>query len=316
MATQKAVKGPYWVCVNKEAPWQARDSQGEMVFDNHLWIFGGWFTPQTPNPRDVWKSPDGKNWTCTVEVAPWVHGDLPATMPYKGKMWLMGGRKLPGAENSNKVWSSTDGADWKLECEASWCPRVGHSFTVFKDRMWIIGGTENFYEDNEQTMKNDVWSTADGKNWKLETENAGWPKRRDGHVIVFDNKLWMMGGGSWNPENIPRNDVWYSEDGVNWTQATDAAPWTPRLWFTAVAYRDHMWMMGGWNRVDGNFNDIWYSKNGKDWTEVKSDVIWKTRHEHSAYVFKDKIWIAGGHAEPLNSEVWSLEIPKNWFDDK
>ena len=312
MAAQ--VKGPNWVCVTEQAPWQARDSQGEMVFDGHMWIFGGWFTPQTPNPRDVWKSADGKNWTCTVEVAPWVHGDLPATMPYKGRMWLMGGRKLPGAENSNKVWSSADGTEWRLESDgAGWCPRVGHSFTVFKDRMWVMGGTENFYEDNDQTMKNDVWSSDDGKTWKLETANAGWEKRRDGHVVVFQGKLWMMGGGAWNPVNVPRNDVWCSEDGVNWTLVAEAAGWKPRMWFTAVAHRNRLWVLGGWNRADGNFGDVWFSEDGKHWTEMKSDAIWKNRHEHSSYVFKDKIWVAGGHAEPLNSEVWSLELPEGYF---
>ena len=54
-------KGPDWKCVTEAAPWQPRDSQGELVYDDHMWILGGWFTPQTPNPRDVWKSPDGKN---------------------------------------------------------------------------------------------------------------------------------------------------------------------------------------------------------------------------------------------------------------
>ena len=54
-------KGPDWKCVIEAAPWQPRDSQGELVYDDHMWILGGWFTPQTPNPRDVWKSPDGKN---------------------------------------------------------------------------------------------------------------------------------------------------------------------------------------------------------------------------------------------------------------
>ncbi|MBM4046446.1 MAG: galactose oxidase, partial [Planctomycetes bacterium] len=60
---------------------------------------------------------------------------------------------------------------------------------------------------------------------------------------------------------------------------------------------------------------VWYTKDGKTWTELKSAVIWKARHEHSAYVFKDKIWVAGGEATPLNSEVWSLEIPPGWFGD-
>ena len=74
-----------WQCLTPQAAWQARDSQGEFVYDNHLWILGGWFTPQTPNPRDVWKSPDGKELTCTTEEAPWEYSDLPATMIFKDK---------------------------------------------------------------------------------------------------------------------------------------------------------------------------------------------------------------------------------------
>jgi hypothetical protein len=310
------VKGPDWVCVNEAAPWQARDSQGEVVYDGQMWIFGGWFTPHVPNPRDVWKSPDGENWTCTVEVAPWVHGDLPATMVYKDRMWLMGGRKLPGKENSNRVWSSTDGVEWILESEsAGWCPRVGHAYAIFKDRMYVIGGTEDFYEDNDETLKNDVWSSTDGKEWRLDTENAGWSKRRDPKVVVFDDKLWIMGGGHWNPENIPRNDVWCSEDGVNWTQVTDAAPWRPRMWFSLAVYRDRMWVLGGWSRADGNYNDVWCSKDGANWTEMRFDTIWTNRHAHSSPVLQDRLWVLAGHAEPVNSEVWALEIPEGWFGD-
>jgi len=37
------------------------------------------------------------------------------------------------------------------------------------------------------------------------------------------------------------------------------------------------------------------------------------------FVFQDKIWVAGGAAEPdyqLDSEVWSLYVPENWFSEK
>jgi hypothetical protein len=63
------------------------------------------------------------------------------------------------------------------------------------------------------------------------------------------------------------------------------------------------------------WNDVWYPSDGREWRQLHSKVIWKERHEHSTYVFKDKIWIAGGHAQPLSSEVWSLEIPPDWFDN-
>lgn len=305
--------GPDWLLVNEKADWQARDSQGEFVYDDHLWILGGWFSPQEPNPLDVWKSPDGKKWTRTIEAAPWVQSDLPVSLVYKGKMWIMGGRKLPGTEVSNKVWSSTDGTAWTLETpSAGWSPRLAPGFVVFKDKMWVLGGTSDFYKHNDETLFNDVWSTSDGKDWKLDAADAGWSKRTHAQAVVFDNKMWIMGGGQWKPQSIPCNDVWSSEDGVHWTEVTPAAPWKPRMWFSCVAYRGHMWVLGGWSMENGNFNDVWFSRNGRDWTELKSNVVWTKRHEHSAYVFKDKIWLAGGHAEPLNSEVWSLELPEDW----
>lgn len=304
---------PDWVLLNEEAGWQPRDSAGEFVYDGHMWILGGWFTPQMPNPRDVWKSPDGVRWTRTVEVAPWEHSDLSVALVYNDRMWFMGGRKLPGAENSNKVWSSADGAEWVLETDdPGWCARVSPSFAVFRDRMWVMGGSENFYLDNDETLKNDVWSSADGREWRLETPNAAWPKRTHAQVVVFDGKLWLMGGGRWHPETVPLNDVWCSEDGVNWTQVTDAAPWAPRMWFSLVVYRDHVWLLGGWSRENGNFGDVWVSKDGKNWTEVKSDAIWSNRHEHSTVVFQDKIWLMGGYADVLTSEVWTLELPEGW----
>ncbi len=42
-----------WVQETPKATWQARDSQGEFVFKGQMWILGGWFTPQLPNPRDI-----------------------------------------------------------------------------------------------------------------------------------------------------------------------------------------------------------------------------------------------------------------------
>ncbi len=307
---------PDWTQETPGAAWKPRDSQGEFVFGKHLWIMGGWFTPREANPRDVWKSKDGRTWTRVVETAPWEHSDLPVSLVYKGKMWMMGGRKLPGTVCTNEVWSSKNGKDWTLETRsAGWSPRLSPGFVVFKGRMWVMGGTSDFYQNNDQTMFNDVWSSADGKNWKLETANAPWPKRAHGQAVVFDGKIWIMGGGKRAPQAVPANDVWSSADGVNWVKVTSAAQWPPRLWFSSVVYRDHLWVLGGWSEEKGNFGDVWYSRDGKDWKEFKSEKVWSKRHEHSAFIFNDKIWIAGGAAEPnykLDSEVWSLYLPAKW----
>ena len=105
-----------WVLENSAAPWQARDSQGELVFQDQIWLFGGWFNSFEAPPRDVWSSKDGKTWNLIEKNAPWIHSDLPMSVTFKDQMWMMGGwynGRLDGHSASNQVWSSTDGK--KLE---------------------------------------------------------------------------------------------------------------------------------------------------------------------------------------------------------
>jgi len=78
-----------------------------------------------------------------------------------------------------------------------------------------------------------------------------------------------------------------------------------------------MWVVGGWsNNPSKNWDDVWYSKDGAVWTKLESNIMWKERHEHSTFVFQDKLWVAGGMIPPLNSEVWSLHIPPEFFGDE
>ena len=311
-----------WVKETDKAGWQARDSQGEVVYKDQLWIFGGWFNSNSEPPRDVWSSADGKTWKLVTNDAPWKHSDLPMTIVFKDKMWLMGGwhnGRLPGYSASNEVWSSTDGVKWdQVTNKAGWTPRVSAGLVEFKGKMWILGGTEKYYFGNEKDLKNDVWSSADGKEWTQVTANAGWAPRSYLQAAVLNGKIYVFGGGNYDPKELYRayNDVWSSEDGEHWTQVTEHAPWSPRLWFSTAIYRDHMFVVGGWsNHPSKNWGDVWYTKDGKDWKQIKSEVSWKERHEHSLFVFKDKLWLAGGHAQPLSSEVWSLDIPPDWFKD-
>ena len=313
---------PNWVLDTPKAAWQARDSQGEVVYNDRLWIFGGWFDSFKAAPRDVWSSADGKDWKLVTESATWKHSDLPMSIAFAGKMSMMGGwfnGRLPDHSASNAVWRSTDGVNWEQATEhAGWSTRIAAAVVEFKGEMWLLGGTEDYYFGDEKSLKNDVWHSADGKLWKQATANAAWSPRAYHQAVVLNDKIYVFGGGNYAPQNLyqARNDVWSSADGVHWTQETEAASWSPRLWFSSVVYRDRIWVLGGWsNHPSQNWGDVWYSKDGKNWRQLKSDVTWKERHEHSAFVFQDKIWIAGGHAQPLSSEVWSLDVPKEWFKD-
>ncbi len=306
---------PDWKLVGSAA-WQARDSQAECVFRDQLWVMGGWFDSFEAPPRDVWSSPDGQQWELVKQSAPWLHSDLAMSITFQDKMWMLGGwynGRLPGHSASNQVWSTSTGEDWEQATSAAaWSPRIAAGLVEFHGRIWLLGGTENYYFGDEKSLKNDVWSSVDGKNWKLETANAEWSPRAYHQAVVLNDKIYVMGGGNYTPEYHSKNDVWSSSDGVHWTCETNGAAWKPRLWFSAVTYRDRIWVLGGWSKEHDNFGDIWHSSDGKTWTQLETKTTWKSRHEHSAYVFQDKLWLAGGHARPLSNEVWSLQLPPDW----
>lgn len=311
---------PDWVLETADAGWRPRDSQGEVVLRDRLWIMGGWFDSYQPAPRDVWSSRDGKSWERVLETAPWKHSDLSMSLTFGDRMWMMGGwynGRLPDHSAGNEVWSSTDGAQWEQATpNAGWSPRLAAAVVSYRGKMWLLGGTEDYYFGDDASLKHDVWHSTNGRDWTCATEHAGWSPRAYHQAVALNGKLYVLGGGNYVPDYQARNDVWSSDDGVHWTLETDAAPWHPRLWFSAAVYRDRIWVLGGWsNNPSRNWGDVWYSRDGKDWKQLASQVMWKARHEHSAFVFRDKLWVAGGHAQPLSNEVWSLELPETWFAD-
>jgi hypothetical protein len=88
--------------------------------------------------------------------------------------------------------------------------------------MWVLGGT------TETAGKNDVWYSIDGTNWIRATDSAEWVERGWHTSIVFDNKMWVLGG--WN--NGSRNDLWYSTGlGIGEERtALDALCLTPEIY--------------------------------------------------------------------------------------
>ena len=322
LATDAAERvGPDWQLETAAAAWAPRDSSGEVVFRDRIWLLGGWFNSQAAPPRDVWSSADGRRWDCVTTAAPWTHSDLPMTLPFAGKMWLMGGwynGRLPGHSASNAVWSSEDGASWQaVTAAAGWTPRLAAAVVEFHGRMWMLGGTENYYFGDASSLRDDVWSSADGREWRCEAPHAGWSPRAYHQAVVLNDRIYVLGGGNYVPDYHAMNDVWSSADGVHWVRETAAAPWSPRLWFSSIVYRGRMWVLGGWsNHPSTNWGDVWTSADGRTWERLTARTIWKERHEHSAFVFRDRVWVAGGHARPLSNEVWSLELPVDFFGGK
>lgn len=75
----------------------------------------------------------------------------------------------------------------------------------------------------------------DGLEWTEVTASADWPGRSDHCALVYNNMFWVMGGYAVSGEvGDEVNDVWYSSDGENWTQATANAAWSDRYTFPVL----------------------------------------------------------------------------------
>ena len=89
-------------------------------------------------------------------------------------------------------------------------------------------------------IKNDVWYSIDGNNWVQATDDAVWSARDTHTSLVYDNKMWVLGGYDGSND---KNDVWYSSNGINWMQATASAAWH-RSSHTSLVYDNKMWVLG------------------------------------------------------------------------
>ncbi|MEO0093009.1 MAG: kelch repeat-containing protein [candidate division WOR-3 bacterium] len=244
--------GVNWVQATDSAEWSGRFCHTVVAYDNKLWVLGG--CDDSGNfKNDVWYSTNGVNWTCATEAAGWSARLHHTSVAFNNKIWVLGGNdSLYGPRND--VWYSTDGVNWiQATNSAAWTTRGSHTSVVFDDKIWVIGGS--YFIGPLIEPNNDVWYSTDGINWIQATNSAGWTPRALHTSVVFDNKIWVLGGIDVEGR---RNDVWYSSDGVNWTQATDSAEWVNREGHASVVFDNRIWVLGG-EYLYGELNDVWYS---------------------------------------------------------
>lgn len=131
-----------------------------------------------------------------------------------------------------------------------------------------------------------------------------------GHAtVVFDDKLWLIGGSG----GVGENDVWYTSDGVSWIKATENAAFSGRLYHTATVFDNKMWVIGGY---DGNHNnDVWFSSDGSTWTKATENVAFSKRNTHTTVVFDNKMWVIGGFDvdNKRKNDVWYSSDGITWI---
>ena len=242
-------------------------------------------------------------WVNVAEACPWLPRDSAGELVFKGRMWLFGGYT---PEIINDVWCSADGTHWTQVGTIPNTSGVNIPVNfVHDDRMWV------------SCADGALFSSPDGVDWTLATNEATWRSRYAAGGVAFADKMWVMGGLK---EGCLFNDVWSSPDGVHWTLEVEEAPWSKRQIFAMAAVHDNkMWLLGGGITVYHPFkayNDVWCSPDGARWTQVTPQAPWTPRIWAASAVYKNRLWVLGGfRAEPAwenFNDVWYSADGANW----
>jgi len=201
----------------------------------------------------------------------------------------------------------------QVTAKADFAPRDGAGALTFKGRMWLLGGWNR--EDKEhfpRICNNEVWSSEDGADWRLEKRGTfgsesfdpetDWEGRHYSGYAVFQDKMWIVGGDS-NQDHY-QYDVWNSVEGQTWTHVNKGrdVPWGPRAMYYTCAFKGKLWVMGGQTvpqhipAEERFYDDIWNSSDGINWERVsRTEPHWASRGLIGGrVVFKDRMWILGG----------------------
>ncbi len=284
-------EGMYWTSVEG-----SRRGRSLLVHGGSLWIISG-----LHDSGSLYASDDGLSWPYVTSRP---HQELTdfTSLSFDGKIWILGGSYIANEGEGFYDYFEGEGAS---SYETFVTQSVPATSDQKKGEKWegefclksriSVASKQTWYEIE------DVWSYETGNGWNLVT-CAPWGPRQRHASVVFDGKMWVLGGSSTvTGEWVELNDVWSSEDGLTWTQVTAAAPWCPRSGLAAVVYHGKIWVLGG-----GDRNDVWCSEDGANWTQVTNQAPWARRSAHSCVVHDDKIWLLSGWQK---YDVWNYEGP-------
>jgi hypothetical protein len=136
---------------------------------------------------------------------------------------------VAGQDNQRSPWNKKadhvclpgdfDSAWEEATAAAEFPGRSDMGCVVFDGKVVIAGGQGG--SKSSFALLNDVWSSKDAVSWTSLTLKAEWAGRKNFGMIVYNKKIWVLGGlhiaGS-NGKLVPTNSIWSSTDGVKWLQ--------------------------------------------------------------------------------------------------
>jgi leucine-zipper-like transcriptional regulator 1 len=94
-----------------------------------------------------------------------------------------------------------------------------------------------------------------------------------------------------------KNDIWSSDDGINWVTVKEHAEFSERQAPDVISFKNKLWLSGGY-KADVHYFDTWSSSDGTTWS-LEND----RSQNGSLILFKNELWTIGGYDKSNVFEV-------------
>ncbi len=239
----------------------------------------------------ITRSTDGKTWLPVAHNMP--EGYFPGSpemVSFRDELWLMGYQEFSGSVV--KLFRSRNGSEWQsVSVPVSRLNEVIKIF-VFKNRLYIL------------TINNNLLYSSDGEKWIGVTYFFP-PEIKDVPIIEHENTLYAFIAAKRNPSTRRHelvNELWFSEDGQNWSVSDDPLPFPePLRQYTVTSYKDRVWLVGGYTNLDvfvTSTNGIYFSENMREWHKYDGHIPFPRVGRAFSLVFQNKLWLIAGELDP------------------
>ncbi|HEY0407742.1 MAG TPA: hypothetical protein VGC89_18550 [Pyrinomonadaceae bacterium] len=292
-----------WSNITWPSDWVFSSEPHLFNFNRQLWLVDTWCADKTgaQTAFRVWRTNDGLTWTAVPgKNLPPVRQNAVGVVFNDGrgeKMWLLGGESTLNGPTLNEIWWSSDGANWtKAQTSGtSWAARKWHACVAFNNKLWVLGGLDQWASPNVLFYK-DVWSSPDGVAWTKQP-TPPWSATYGLGAAVFNGKLWVCGGSTYTTDVTTYAEAWYTTDGVSWQQWNNGAtppqtntPWGALTGVTLLTPNDHLWLISGAN--------MWTMDSNGAWALVSDAFLLPNIYKVPTTVFDWRIWVVASWFNP------------------
>lgn len=266
-----------------------------VAFNGKLWVIGGQNEAGDPL-GDVWSSSDGVTWVLAQDAPPFGAIHQHYAIVFNNKLWIYGG--VRGASVSRAIYSSEDGITWTEEAEITPFNQYNNmTMTVFNNKLWRIAG----YNGNLPDLSNErhVYSSTDGLNWILETNNHGFAFKYGMGIASLNNTLYgVLEKGDPSNRSVT---IRTSTDGTTWDELSNNTTINFSYNPTLTVLNNRL------NIVSGhNLTNYYQSRNGIDWELAtnRSTITGKLKYAFAS--LNGKLYAVAGGSSPgqANNSVW------------